>query len=49
MIFHIRVNRRVAMDNTRENDAMNRAAKQFLESEVKDPYLREILTPHSKC
>jgi len=37
------------MDNTRENDAMNRTAKQFLESEVKDPDLREILMPHSKC
>jgi hypothetical protein len=38
-----------ATNKTVENDLMTQTAEQFLEKEVKDPELREILKPHSKC
>jgi hypothetical protein len=49
MNFRMRRNMAAATDKTAENDLMTRTAEQFLEKEVKDPELREILKPHSKC
>jgi hypothetical protein len=40
---------RTATNMTVENDVMTRASETFLEQEVKDEKLREILKPHSKC
>jgi len=40
---------RAATDMTDENDVMTQASERFLEQEVKDEKLREILKPHSKC
>ena len=49
MVFRLRHNRKVAIEGTSENAAMSRAAEQFLEKEVKDPDLCELLRPRSKC
>jgi hypothetical protein len=40
---------RAATNMTNENDAMTQASERFLEQEVKDEKLRELLKPHSKC
>jgi hypothetical protein len=40
---------RAATDMTDENNVMTHASERFLEQEVKDEKLREVLKPHSKC
>ena len=49
MNFRMRLNMRTATNMTDENDVMTRASESFLEQEVKDEKLREMLKPHSKC
>jgi hypothetical protein len=49
MNFRMRLNMKVATNMTDENDVMTRASERFLEQEVKDEKLREILNPRSKC
>lgn len=39
----------MATDNTKENDQMTKAAIDFMESQIKDPILREKVRPRSKC
>jgi cation diffusion facilitator CzcD-associated flavoprotein CzcO len=41
--------RKMATDNTPENDRMTKMAVDFMESQIKDPKLREIVRPYSKC
>jgi hypothetical protein len=41
--------RKAATDNSPENDLMTKSAIEFMESQVKDPKLREIVRPNSKC
>lgn len=38
-----------ATDRTKANDTMTRMAEDWLAKEVKDPELRALLEPHSKC
>jgi hypothetical protein len=45
----MRLNVNTATDMTKENDIMAKVADDFLKQEVKDPALRELLEPHSKC
>jgi hypothetical protein len=49
MNFRMRLNMRTATNMTDENDVMTRVSERFLEQEVKDEKLREMLRPHSKC
>ena len=41
--------KKAATDNSPQNDLMTRTAVNFMESQVKDPKLREIVRPNSKC
>ena len=38
-----------ATDGSERNDMLTKAAVEFMKAEVKDPELREILEPKSKC
>lgn len=39
----------MSTDNDPLNDSMTKAAIDYMEFEIKDPKLREVLRPHSKC
>ena len=41
--------RRMATDNSKENNHMTQLGIDFMESQIKDPELREIVRPYSKC
>ena len=41
--------RKMATDGDPVNDATTQQAIEFMESQIKDPELREILRPKSKC
>ncbi len=49
MNFRMRLNMYSATNGNKQNDAMTKAADDYREKEVKDPELRELLHPHSKC
>jgi hypothetical protein len=45
----MKMGRKMAIDGDPVNDAMTQQAIQFMESQIKDPELREKLRPKSKC
>jgi cation diffusion facilitator CzcD-associated flavoprotein CzcO len=45
----MRFGKRAATDNSPENDLMTKTAIDFMEKQIQDPKLREIVRPHSKC
>ncbi|KAH8816705.1 hypothetical protein F5884DRAFT_873456 [Xylogone sp. PMI_703] len=48
MNWRMRLNMLSATNMTKQNDTMTKMAEDWLEHEVKDPELRELLKPHSK-
>jgi hypothetical protein len=45
----MKMGRKMATDGDPVNDAMTAQAVKFMESQIHDPNLREVLRPHSKC
>jgi cation diffusion facilitator CzcD-associated flavoprotein CzcO len=41
--------RQMATDHSKENDRMTKLAVDFMESQIQDPELQELVRPYSKC
>lgn len=39
----------LATDGSESNDAMTKQAIEYMEAQIEDPKLREILRPNAKC
>jgi hypothetical protein len=45
----MRYGKKMATDGHPENDVMTKKAVEFMESQIRDPQLREKVRPNSKC
>lgn len=48
-LWVIRFGQKLATDGDDMNDDMNQKAVEYMESQIKDPKLREIVRPNAKC